>query len=494
MQESSGTSEIVDPCDIHAINERAAAWAGPGETVCPVGIERIVVADDGLDALADVVADYAAGGSVLMVVDRTPMRRGGDDLKSRVSNSLAKHVRLDVLRLPVATSEDTGADLHADMDVARELADELDDFAVVLAVGSGTVTDVVKYARHLHVNKTGRRLPFVSFPTAASVTAFTSALAALSVHGVKRTFPATPPDAVVCDLRTLADAPRAMTQAGFADVLARGVSAGDWFLAQQLGMDDGYSQVPARLLEGAEWAMIARAGGVAAGGLEAVRAVTEAMLLAGMAMSLVNKTAPLSGWEHVISHFLDMTAEHHGRPLALHGGQVGVAALLSARAYERAWGEMDLDRLTVDREERACRAAIGDALKTYDASGEMTAEVWRDYERKLQRWHGGAEARRLFVERCRSGEMTGQLRGIVSSAADINDALCRAGAPRRFEDLNAAIDPASARTAMLHGHLIRARFTFGDLLAESGWLTENHVEELLDTLRETGHHRASRDS
>ena len=90
--------------------------------------------------------------------------------------------------------------------------------------------------------------------------------------------------------------------------------------------------------------------------------------------------------------------------------------------------------------------------------------------------------------------MTGQLRGIVSSAADINDALCRAGAPQRFEDLNAAIDPASARTAMLHGHLIRARFTFGDLLAESGWLTENHVEELLDTLRETGHHRASRDS
>lgn len=484
MQESSDKSEIVDACDIDAINERAATWAGPGETVHPVGIERIIVADDGLDALADVVADYAAGGAVLMVVDRTAMWRGGDDLKSQISKFLAQRLRLDVLRLPAAAdgeshAEHAGAELHADMEVARTLAEGLSDFSAVLAVGSGSVTDVVKYARHLYVKKTGRTLPFISFPTAASVTAYCSALAALTYHGVKRTFAARPPNAIVCDLKTLADAPRVMTQAGFADVLARGVSAGDWFLAQQLGMDDGYSQVPARLLEGAERAMIARAQGVAAGEVDAIRAVTQAMLLAGMAMSLVNMTAPLSGWEHVISHFLDMTAEEHGRPLALHGGQVGVAALMSARAYERAWGEMDLDRLTVDREERACRTAIEDALQTYDASGEMTAEVWRDYDSKLRRWRGNAQARRLFVAHCRNGEMIGRLRGIVSSAADIDDALRRAGAPRRFEDLNEPIDRTSARTAMLHGHLIRARFTFGDLLAESGWLTEDHVDRLL---------------
>ncbi len=76
--------------------------------------------------------------------------------------------------------------------------------------------------------------------------------------------------------------------------------------------------------------------------------------------------------------------------------------------------------------------------------------------------------------------MIGRLRGIVSSATVIDDALRRAGAPRRVEDLDAPVDRASARTAMLHGHLIRARFTFGDILAESGWLTVDHVDRLLD--------------
>ena len=285
-----------------------------------------------------------------------------------------------------------------------------------------------------------------------------------------------------------------MTQAGFADVIARGVSAGDWYLAHQLGMDDGYSQVPGRLLEEAEREMIARAEGVAAGELNAVRAVTEASLLAGMAMSLVNKTAPLSGWEHVISHFLDTSAEHDGRKLALHGGQVGVAALVSARAYERAWSEMDLDRLTGDRDASVYRAAIEDAIRPYDVSGDMTDEVWRDFEQKLKRWQAAGDARRSFVTACRSGAVAKGLNGIVRSAEDLDDALRRAGAPRSFEELDQPICRSSAHAAMLHGHLIRTRFTFGDLLAESGWLTDNHVEELLDTLRETGHHRAGCDS
>ena len=51
----------------------------------------------------------------------------------------------------------------------------------------------------------------VLVPTAASVTAFTSSLAVLLVDGVKRTRPSRFPDAVVCDLETLAAAPPAMT-------------------------------------------------------------------------------------------------------------------------------------------------------------------------------------------------------------------------------------------------------------------------------------------
>ncbi len=91
------------------------------------------------------------------------------------------------------------------------------------------------------------------------MTACSSPLAVMTIDSVKRTLPALAPDAVVCDLRTLAEAPVQMTRAGFGDVLARSVSYGDWYLAWQLGMDDSFSEVPEMLLQHAEQAMAVEA-------------------------------------------------------------------------------------------------------------------------------------------------------------------------------------------------------------------------------------------
>ncbi len=473
---SYNRSDRIDPTDIAGINERAFAWAAPHETVHPVRIDELVIADDAIDTLAEAVRSRAGGGLVMMVVDRTPMRRGGDDLKPLVEEALGKVVSLMVRRLP----DELDKAFYAHIEGARRLADELDGFSAVVSVGSGSITDTVKYARHLFVQKARRKLPFISFPTAASVTAYTSALAALTIAGVKRTLPASPPDAVICDSRTLGDAPRIMTQAGFGDVLARGVSYGDWYLASQLGMDDTFSYVPSRLLETAERDMIAHAEGVATGNPDAVRAVTEAVLLAGMAMSLIGQTAPLSGWEHAVSHFLDLTAAHDGREAALHGGQVGVGTLVAARAYERAWNELDLERLTVDQEDGLYREMIESACRRYDTRGTLISEIWQHFQRKLTRWRAARDARRAFVEQHRGGAFDAFLRDAVRPIAEIEDALRRAGAPRRFADLNEPIRRSSAHAAVRYAHLIRARFTLGDLLSEAGWLDDARVPQLLD--------------
>jgi glycerol-1-phosphate dehydrogenase [NAD(P)+] len=477
---AKGTSynhgDHIDPTDIAGINERAFGWAAGHETIHPVPIDELTIADDAIDTLVEAVRSRASGGVTMMVVDRTPMRRGGDDLKLLIEETLRRAVPLTVRRLP----DQPGAPFHAELETARQLADELAGYGAVISVGSGSITDTVKYARHLSVQEARRKLPFVSFPTAASVTAYTSALAALTIAGVKRTLPASPPNAVICDSRTLNDAPRIMTQAGFGDVLARGVSYADWYLASQIGMDNTFSQVPSRLLETAEHEMIARAEGVAAGDRDALRAVTEAVLLAGMAMSLIGQTAPLSGWEHALGHFLDLSAAHDGRKPAVHGGQVGVGTLISARAYERAWNELDLKRLTVDQDDGVYREAIEGACRRYDTRGTLIAEIWRDFERKLTRWRAAGSARRAFAERHRTGELDESLRQVLLPAAQINDALRRAGAPRRFADLNEPIRRSSAHAAVRYAHLTRSRFTLGDLLSETGWLNEARVPQLLD--------------
>jgi len=469
----------IDPTDIAGINERARTWAADGEPVSPIDIGHIIIGESVIDALADLTRSLGGGGPTLMVADRTPMSRRGDDLKSLVESALGHVAAVAVRRLP----DDPDAEFHADLTTAQRLADELPGYAAVVSVGSGSITDVAKYARHLALGESSASLPFISFPTAASVTAFTSALAVLTVDGVKRTLGSRPPDAVVCDLQTLTDAPPLMTRAGFGDVLARSVAYGDWLLAGQLGMDDGFSHVPSRLLEPAEQAMIAAAEQVAGSEAAGVRAVTEAVLLAGMAMSIVNQTAPVSGWEHVISHFLDLTAAHDGRAAALHGGQVGVATLIAARAYERAWDQLDLDLLaaeTTDADVAARRRTVEAVFTKYDATGRMAAEIWRDLEQKLNRWCTARAARGEFVDRKRAGEFDGFLCTAVRRGAEIDDALRRAAAPRRFAEVNEPIPASAAHAAVRFGHLIRTRFTLGDLLDQTGWLTDETAGALLD--------------
>ncbi|UCG15755.1 MAG: iron-containing alcohol dehydrogenase [Phycisphaerales bacterium] len=462
--------ECIDPTDLAGINHRVRAWAAGGEPVHPVRIARIVIAVDAIDALVDEVSRLSAGRRVLVAMDHTPMRRGEHDLKPLIENALARGCRPVVRRLP----EDAAYRFHADLGAAQKLAKEFDapgeGFAAIVSLGSGSITDVTKYARHLHAEKTGRKIPFVSFPTAASVTAYTSALAALTIDGVRRTLPALPPDIVICDLRTLADAPLLMTQAGFGDVLARSVSYGDWYLANQLGMDDGFSLVPGRLLEGAEQEMFCGAADVAAGTREAVRAVTSALLLSGMAMSIVRQTAPLSGWEHAISHFLDVLAEADGREPALHGAQVGVATLVSARAYELSWDGLNVDRLTHERDDSLYRNTIEQFCQRRDATGKLAAELWRDFAKKLGRWRSVADVRRGFVDRKRAGEYDDFIRQAVRPPSAIEAALQKAGAPRCFSELSVPVSMGCATQAVRLAHMVRARFTLGDLLSESGWL------------------------
>lgn len=469
----------IDPTNIAAINDLAHTWLLPGQTLYPVTIHHLVIEEDALAALPELVGQLAGSHArVLMVSDHTPMSRGGGDLKEQVASALRSAGTLHVRRLP----EDAQQTLHADVVIAENLARQLAEATVLVSVGSGTVTDLCKHARYLHTQQAGRKLPWICMPTAASVTAFTSAIAVLTRDGVKRNFPGGTPDAVVCDLRSLADAPPRMTQAGFGDVIARSVAYGDWYLAHQLGMDDNFSPVASKLLEPAEQVMMESAESVAARDIRGVQAVTEALLLAGMAMSMVNQTAPISGWEHVISHYLDITAAGDGREQALHGAQVGAATLVVARGYERAWQGLDLEALqrSMDHQRiEALRKRTEKVFAAHDPSGRMSEEIWREFHRKLQKWDAAQARRREFAARKRAGEFEPFLAQAVRSSDAIALAMSRAGAPLRFTELTPPVGEASARAAAQHAHLVRARFTLGDLLDMTDWLTPEHAAGLL---------------
>ncbi|MFN8637137.1 MAG: iron-containing alcohol dehydrogenase [Chloroflexota bacterium] len=442
-------------------------------------IRQVLVQSNALRRLPDLLTDLDAPKRVLLFQDDRPYSRASVDLKPLVHDLLAGSGRtVEVVTLPPSHDGLVHADLE---NVGRGRAAIGGQPTAVVALGSGTVCDVAKHACFTAEREDGARTVLVLVPTAASVTAFTSSLAVLLVDGVKRTRPSRFPDAVLCDLETLAAAPSAMTRAGLGDCVARFISYGDWYLAHQLGLVERYSETPLALM-GAHLddVYLEHAPGVAAGAPTELTFLIRQVLLAGLAQSIVRISTPLSGTEHVVSHVLDMGSGAWGRATALHGAQVGVATPLAARAYELLHERFDPGRpRPTPPAPEAVEATINSAFGPLDPSGKMAAECWRDYQKKLMLW-SASEARFDAVRERWDDEVGPRLRELVRPAATIREILRRSGHPLAFHELEPTIPVEQARFALNNAHLIRERFVIGDLLWWLDLSGASLADDLLD--------------
>ncbi len=460
--QTATTPPAPPPDDLPALRQWLGAQPDAAE-LAEVPMREIVVATDALTRLPGMLDDLDAPRRVLLIQDDRRYLRAGADLKPLVHDLLAGTGRnVDVLTLPPSAD----GLVHADMaNVERGRAAIAGQATAVVALGSGTVCDVAKHACLTAEREDGARTTLVLVPTAASVTAFTSSLAVLLVDGVKRTRPSRFPDAVLCDLQTLAAAPAAMTRAGLGDCVARFISYGDWYLAHQLGLVDRYSETPLAMM-GADLddVYLEHAPLVAQGTPEGLAFLVRQVLLAGLAQSIVRISTPLSGTEHVVSHVLDMGAHAWGRATALHGAQVGIATPLAARAYELLHERFDPGQpRPVPPAPADVEALIRERFAVLDPTGRMAAECWRDYQKKLALW-AAAEARFDDVRARWDGDVGPRLRELVRPAATIREILRRVGHPLAFEELDPPIPTEQARFALSNAHLIRERFVIGDLL------------------------------
>ncbi len=465
------------PDDLPALRQWLAAQPDAAD-LADVPIREIVVQADALARLPALLDDLDAPRRVLLIQDDRRYLRNDGELKPLVRALLAATGRqVRVLVLPPSADGLVHADLE---NVERGRAAIGGQDTAVVALGSGTVCDVAKHASLTAERENGVRTTLVLVPTAASVTAFTSSLAVLLVDGVKRTRPSRFPDAVVCDLETLAAAPAAMTRAGLGDCVARFISYGDWYLAHQLGLVDRYSETPLAMMgEKLDDVYLEHAPLVAQRTPDGLAFLVRQVLLAGLAQSIVRISTPLSGTEHVVSHVLDMGAHAWGRATALHGAQVGIATALAAHAYELLHERFDPGQpRPAPPAPAAVEAQIRAAFAPLDPTGRMAAECWRDYAKKLALWTA-AEARFDDVRARWDSEVGPRLRELVRPAATIREILRRAEHPLSFGELDPPISENQARFALGHAHLIRERFVIGDLLWWLGLAGDTLGDELL---------------
>jgi glycerol-1-phosphate dehydrogenase [NAD(P)+] len=226
----------------------------------------------------------------------------------------------DVVILPGrahADEETTDMLLHMPSFCAAELA---------VACGSGSLHDTVRYTA------AERGIPFVSFPTAASVDGFVSGVAAMTWHSRKVSYPSVPPVAVFADDAVYAAAPPRLTASGAADMLGKYTALFDWRAAQVLTGEPVCERIYALEKEALDVCADAIRRRAETDPVLYARRVMEGLILSGLAIQLCGNSRPASGSEHHLSHLWEM---HRINPElgALHGEQVGVGLLTVLGVY-----------------------------------------------------------------------------------------------------------------------------------------------------------------
>ena len=332
------------------------------------------------------------------------------------------------------------------------------DFGFAIAVGAGTLNDLVKMAAHR------RSIPYACVATAPSMNGFTSSIAAILSDGVKTTQPCTPPIAVFADPVILAAAPYRMIASGIGDLYSKPVSNADWRLAHRL-LDQPHSSIVMEIVEAGSALLDGVAERLPARDLDAVAKLAGALMLSGLAMQAAGNSGPASGGEHLISHYIDMTSVAFGESHDFHGCQVAVGTIVTSRLYEYLAAQ---DPAGFDIEARvAALPSWEEKSAAIDRDFGPLAPAVREHARKI---HPTPEALRARLTRLRDNwdSIIADVSTTLRPSSELEAELISAQCPTRFPEIGVARE--RARRAVVLSRDIRARFTILHLAADLGLL------------------------
>ncbi|PWM77955.1 sn-glycerol-1-phosphate dehydrogenase [Victivallis vadensis] len=335
---------------------------------------------------------------------------------------------------------------HVDTLVAAMLPD-----AVPVAVGGGTVNDLVKRAAFV----AGRR--YLCVPTAASVDGFTSSGASLVKDGLKQTLPCPAPLALAADTDVLKAAPPEMAAAGYADLAAKIPAGADWLIVDTLGLEPVRPEV---------WQMVQPELRDRLSEPADLEKIFLGLAATGYAMQLYRDSRPASGAEHLVSHVWEMEGSE-----ASHGFKVGIGTLAVTAMMTEAF------RLSAAELRRVASPPSGPEEREREIAALLSRGVYGD-------------AAGIAMKKFLSGNELLERRSLIASKWEqMGERVLRQLIPfnemkRQFQRAGCPVHPAEIglaradfRDGFRRAQLIRKRYTVLDLAYEAGIL-----ELLLDRM------------
>jgi glycerol-1-phosphate dehydrogenase [NAD(P)+] len=414
-----------------------------------------------LASVADIFEESFGDPEAVIVADENTFEVAGKEVQRLLEE--AGHKVLEPYVFPGEPALYAG---YGNIETLVETLREHD--AIPIAVGSGTLNDIVKRSSY------ECERPYMCVGTAASMDGYTAFGASIEKDGHKQTLTCPAPRAVLADVDILVGAPAWMTASGYADLLGKVTSGADWLVADVLEVEKidpkGWSLVQDHLRG---W--IGEPSELQAGDGEAMDQLIEGLVMSGLAMQSYQSSRTASGAEHQFSHLWE--GEGLGRdddPPLSHGFKVGVGSIAIAALYERVLdrdlGDLDIEavraswptREELEREVRAAHttsglteAAVDQSLSKYISDDELAErlellrEIWPDLREKV--------AEQLMPAR--------QLREMLEEA----------GCPTSPEEIGLGWEDFKATYS--RARMIRSRYTVLDLAAETG-IFDECVEEM----------------
>ncbi len=411
--------------------------------VLNVPISRVEI-DGGLVGNADILVDSLnIGRRILPVCDKNTYPVAGRDIERKLS---AQSLVLKDKILP-------------DMGRVKEITDNLTNIDAVVAIGSGTINDLCKYASY----QAGK--PYIVFGTAPSMNGYASANVSLIKGGVKQSFQAHLPQAVFLDTDILAAAPRRLIQSGIGDSICRTTAQADWMLSHFL-LGTEYKQAPFDILHDCEQELFA----VAPDNAEFIEVLAENLILSGIGMYISGGSYPASQAEHMIAHYVE---SKYGSelPESFHGEQIAVTTLMIAELQEKILAQdkvelkdeplpekgltaekiSEINRLLKENWGDCHSAALhGKASRIQNTETRSCAKLYTQFPQD-----DGAEKIEKY------GNIHEQIKKITKPSTEIRKMLEKHSCPTNYKDLGWSEEIYN--DALKNARKSRGRFTFLNL-------------------------------
>ena len=424
----------------------AGTWVNPetGETAAPVPFRDIRIMETTDGAEADLVGALGLGKRLAVVSDENTH----DAMGARVARALGSIATVDDIVIEGA---------KAGVEQAEAVRQRTRHADAVVAVGSGTVQDLVKYATFLD----GRK--FVTFATAASMNGYTSITASITQDGFKQSLKTHTPQGLYMDVGVAAAAPPFLARAGIGDCLCRSTAQVDWRMSTAL-LGTPYFELPFTLQRDDEPVLLARAAGLATGNTQAIAALYRLLTWTGLGTCFTGTSHHGSMSEHLVSHWIDMFAGK-AHPGTLHGHQVGFSAVSMSRLQHRILKSDTppvLHATAVDRDAMIARygTATGAACHAEFAAKALDAEAARAMtDRIAEDWDA----------------FRAPLLEVMLPTETLEKALTDCGGYVTAAD--SGLPSGCYRDALIHAREIRNRFSILDIAGDSGQLASFAEED-----------------